>query len=120
MYFMRGVKIYRRRTTLAPILASAMDGLSNFSKRKLGRCDATGFKKLPHPDDFLLWQIAMSVRECSRTSVEHHTDSIAGLIVHFCSQVFQEMYDLFEINIRAERVSEQSVQGFAVMVIHVW
>jgi hypothetical protein len=24
-----------------------MDGLSNLSKRKLGRCDATDFKKLP-------------------------------------------------------------------------
>ena len=50
--------------------------------------------------------IAMSVRECSRTSIEHHTDSIAGLIVHLCPQVLQEMYDLFEVNIRAERVSE--------------
>ena len=30
------------------------------------------------------------------------------------------MYDLFEINIRAERVSEYIVQGFAVMVIHAW
>jgi hypothetical protein len=106
MYFMRRVKIYRRRATFAPILASAMDGLSNLSKRKLGRRDATGFKKLPHPDDFLLWQIAMSVRECSGTSIEDHTDSIAGLILHLCPQVFQEMYDLFEINIRAERVSE--------------
>jgi hypothetical protein len=51
-------------------------------------------------------RIAMSVRECSGTSIEHHTDSIAGLIVHLCPQVLQEMYDLFEINIRAERVSE--------------
>ena len=50
-----------------------MGGLSNFSKRKLGRRDATGFKKLPHPDDLLLWQItkcwcteplAPSVRRC--------------------------------------------------------
>jgi len=97
-----------------------MDGLSNLSKRKLGRRDATGFKKLPHSDDFLLWQIAMSVRQCSRTSIEHHTDSIARLIVNLCPQVLQEMYDLFEINIRAERVSEYSVQGFAVMVVHVW
>jgi hypothetical protein len=83
-----------------------MDGLSNLSKRKLGRRDATGFKKLPHSDDFLFWQIAMSVRECSRTPIEHHTHSIARLIVNFCPQVLQEMYDLFEINIRAERVSE--------------
>jgi hypothetical protein len=67
-----------------------VDGLSNLSKRKLGRRDATGFKKLPHPDDFVLWQIAMSVRECSGTSIEHHTDSIAGLIVHLCPQVFQD------------------------------
>lgn len=81
-----------------------MDGLSNLSKRKLGRRDATGFKKLSHSDDFLFWQIAMSVRECSRTSIEHHTDSIARLFL--CPQVLQEMYDLFEINIRAERVSE--------------
>ena len=86
--------------------ASAMDGLSNLSKRKRRRRDATGFKKLPHPDDFLLWQITMSVRECSGTSIEHHTDSIAGLIVHLCPQALQEMYDLFEVNIRAERVSE--------------
>src|SRR5262249_29409550 len=97
---------YRRRTTFAPILASAMGGLSNFPKRKLGRRNATGFKKLPHPDDFLLWQIAMSVRECSGASIEHHTDWIAGLIVHLCPQFLEEMYDLFEINIRAERVSE--------------
>src|SRR5262249_24546804 len=103
MYFMRCVKpeghfrinsCVRHRRSL------------NFSKRKLVRRHATGFKKLPHPDDFLLWQIAMSVRECSRTSIEHHTDSIAGLIVHLCPQVLQEMYDLFEVNIRAERVSE--------------
>src|SRR5262249_47082729 len=78
----------------------------NFSKRKLVRRDATGFKKLPHPDDFLLWQIAMSVRECSGTSIEHHTDSIAGPIVHLSPQVVQEMYVLFETNIGAERVSE--------------
>src|SRR5262245_26022242 len=106
MYFMRRVKSYRRRTTFAPILASTMDGLSNLSKRKPGRRDATGFKKLPHPDDFLLWQIAMSVRECSGTSIEHHTDSIAGLMGHLCPQVLQERYDLVEINMRAERVSE--------------
>src|SRR5262249_20021726 len=78
----------------------------NLSKRKLSRRDATGFRKLPHSDDFLLWQIAMSVRQCSRTSIEHHTDSIARLFVNLCPQVLQEMYDLFEINIRAERVSE--------------
>src|SRR6266487_4564069 len=78
MYFMRCVKIYRRRTTFAPILASAMDGLSNFSKRKLGRRDATGFKKLPHPDDFLLWQIAMSVRECSGTRVNPARETSAS------------------------------------------
>jgi len=64
-----------------------MDGFSNLSKRKLGRRDSTSFKKLPHSDDFLLWQIAMSVRECSRTSIEHHTDSIARLIVNLCPQV---------------------------------
>jgi hypothetical protein len=75
------------RITFAPIFASAMDGFSNLSKRKLGRRDATSFKKLPHSDDFLLWQIAMSVRECSRTSIEHHTDSIARLIVNLCPQV---------------------------------
>jgi hypothetical protein len=83
-----------------------MDGFPNLSKRKLGRRDATGFKKLPHSDDLLLWQIAISVRECSKTSIEHHTDSIARLIVNLCPRVLQEMYDLFEINIRAERVSE--------------
>jgi hypothetical protein len=83
-----------------------MGGLSNFSKRKLGRRDATGFKKLPHPDDLLLWQITMSVRECSGMSIQYHTDSIARLIVHLCPQVLQEMYDLFEIDIRAERMSE--------------
>jgi hypothetical protein len=87
-------------------LPPAMDGLPNLSKRKLGRRDATGFKKLPHSDDLLLRQVAMSVRECSGTSIEHHTDSITGLIVHLCPQVLQEMYDLFEINIRAKRVSE--------------
>jgi hypothetical protein len=64
-----------------------MDGFSNLSKRKPGRRDATSFKELPHSDDFLLWQIAMSVRECSRTSIEHHTDSIARLIVNLCPQV---------------------------------
>jgi hypothetical protein len=31
---------------------------------------------------------------------------VAGLIIHLCPQVLQEMHDLFEINIRAERVSE--------------
>src|SRR6516164_3257524 len=51
-------------------------GLANLLKRKLGRRDATGFKKPPHLDDFLLWRIAMCVRECSRTSIEHHTNAI--------------------------------------------
>src|SRR5262245_52447436 len=106
MYFMRCVKIYRWRPLSHQSLPPPWTGLSNLSKRKLGRRDATGFKKLPHSDDFLLWQIAMSVRECSRTSIQHHTDSIARLIVNLCPQVLQEMYDLFEINIRAERVSE--------------
>jgi hypothetical protein len=64
-----------------------MGGLSNFSKRELGWRDATGFKKLPHPDDPLLWQIAMSVRECSGMSIEYHADSITRLIVHLCPQV---------------------------------
>jgi|ERR1700758_3809418 hypothetical protein len=106
MHFMRCVKKLSLEDHLHQSLPPAMDGLSNLSKRKLGRRDATGFKKLPHSDDFLLWQIAMSVRERSRTSIEHHTDSIARLIVNLCPQVLQEMYDLFEINIRAERVSE--------------
>ena len=37
-----------------------------------------------------------SVRERSRTSIEHHTDSIARLIVNLCPQVLQEMYDLLK------------------------
>ena len=45
-----------------------------FSKRKLGRRDATDFKKLPHLDDLLLWQIAMSVPECGRMPIELHTE----------------------------------------------
>ena len=106
MYFVRCVKNLSLEDHFRANPCLRLDGLSNLSKRKLSRRDATGFKKLPHSDDFLLWQIAMSVRECSGTSIEHHTDSIAGLIVHLCPQVFQEMYDLFEINIRAERVSE--------------
>jgi hypothetical protein len=106
MYFVRCVKNLSLEDHFRANPCLRLDGLSNLSKRKLSRRDATGFKKLPHSDDFLLWQIAMSVRECSGTSIEHHTDSIAGLIVHLCPQVLQEMYDLFEINIRAERVSE--------------
>ena len=58
-----------------------MDGLSNCSERKLDRRDPTGFKKLPHLDDFFLWQIAMSVPECGRMLIELYTDSIAGFLV---------------------------------------
>jgi hypothetical protein len=83
-----------------------VDGLSSFSKRKLGRCDATRFKKLPHLDDLLLWQITMSVPECGRMSIELHANSIAGLIVHLCSDVLQEMHDLLEIDIRADWMGE--------------
>src|SRR5262249_21033899 len=89
-----GRKVSERRGGPAVLTSLRVNvGPLNFSKRKLGRRDAAGFKKLPHPDDFLLWQIAMSVRECSRTSIEHHADSVAGLIVHFCPQ---EMYEFFE------------------------
>ena len=83
-----------------------MDGLSNFSKRKLGRRDATGFKKLPHLDDLLLWQIAMSVPERGGMSMELHANSIAKLIIHLCPDILQEMYDLLEINIRAHWMGE--------------
>ena len=76
------------------------------SKRKLGRRDATGFKKLPQLDDLLLCQFAMSVPECGRMSIELHTDSIARLVVHLCPDVLQEMYDLLEIDIRADRMGE--------------
>jgi hypothetical protein len=86
--------------------APATDGLSNPSKRKLGRRDATGFKKLPHLDDLLLWQIAMSVPERGGMSMELHTDSIAKLVVHLCPDILQEMHDLLEIDIRADRVGE--------------
>ena len=84
----------------------ARDGLSGFSKRKLGRRDATGFKKLPHLDHFLLCQIAMSVPECGRMPIELHTDSIPRLIVHLCPDVPQEMHDLLEIDIRTDRMGE--------------
>jgi hypothetical protein len=76
--------------------------VDSFSKRKLGWCDATGFKKFPHLDDLLLAQITMSVPECGRMSIELHTDSIAKLIVHLCPDVLQEMHDLLEIDIRAD------------------
>jgi hypothetical protein len=86
--------------------APATDGLSNPSKRKLGRRDATGFKKLPHLDDLLLWQIAMSVPERGGMSMELHADSIAKLVVLLCPDILQEMHDLLEIDIRANRVGE--------------
>jgi hypothetical protein len=83
-----------------------VDGPSGFSKRKPGRRDATGFKKLPHLDHLLLWQIAMSAPECGITPIELHTDSIARLIVHLCPDVLQEMDDLLEIDIRTDRMGE--------------
>jgi hypothetical protein len=76
------------------------------SKRKLGRRDATCFKKLPHLDDFLFSQVAMSVPERGGMSMELHADSIAKLIVHLCPDIPQEMQDLFEIDIRADRMGE--------------
>jgi hypothetical protein len=51
MHFMRCVKKLSLEDHLHQSLPPAMDGLSNLSKRKLGRRDATGFKKLPHSDD---------------------------------------------------------------------
>jgi glycerol uptake facilitator-like aquaporin len=60
-----------------------MDGLSNLSKRKLGRRDATGFKKLPHSDDFLFWQIAMSVHECTGTRVNPARETSRKLLLFF-------------------------------------
>ena len=60
--------------------APATDGLSNPSKRKLGRRDATGFKKLPHLDDLLFSKLAMSVPERGGMSMELHADSIAKLL----------------------------------------
>ena len=83
-----------------------MDGLSNLSKRKLGRRDATGFKKLPHLDDFFFSQLAMSVPERGGMSVELHADSIANLIIHLCPDILQETHDLLEINIRAHWMGE--------------
>ena len=83
-----------------------MDGLLNCSERKLGRGDSTDFKKLPHLDNLFLWQIAMSVPECGRMLIELYTDSITGLVVNLCTNVLQEVHDLLEIDIRADRMSE--------------
>jgi hypothetical protein len=83
-----------------------VDGLLNCSERKLGRRDPTGSKKLPHLDDFFLGQIAMSVPECGRMLIEFYTDSIAGLVVNLRTNVLQEVHDLLEIDIRADRMSE--------------
>jgi hypothetical protein len=76
------------------------------SKRKLGRRDATGFKKLPHLDDLLFSQFAMSVPERGGMSMELYADSIAKLVIHLCSDILQEMDDLLEINIRADWMCE--------------
>jgi hypothetical protein len=76
------------------------------SKRKLGRRDATGFKELPHLDDLLFSQVAMSVPERGGMSMELHANSIAKLIIHLCPDILQEMYDLLEINIRADWMGE--------------
>ena len=76
------------------------------SKRKLGRRDATGFKKLPHLDDLLFSQLAMSVPERGGMSMELHAGSIAKLVIHLCSDILQEMDDLLEINIRADWMGE--------------
>jgi hypothetical protein len=48
----------------------------------------------------------MSVPECGRMSIELHADSIARLIVHLCPDVLEEMHDLLEIDIRADRMCE--------------
>ena len=84
----------------------AVDGLSNCSERKLDRRDPTGFKKLPHLDDFFLWQIAMSVPECGRMLIELYTDSIAGFVVNLRPNALQEVHDLLEIDICGDRMSE--------------
>jgi hypothetical protein len=76
------------------------------SKRKLGRRDATGFKKLPHLDDLLFSQLAMSVPERGGMSMELHANAIAKLIIHLCPDILQEMHDLLEINIRADWMGE--------------
>jgi hypothetical protein len=73
MYFMRGAKIYRRRTAFAPILTLTMDSLSIFQRGNLAGVMPQVSRNFRTRTDFLLWQIAMSVRECSGTSVEHHT-----------------------------------------------
>ena len=80
--------------------------VAHLSKRKLGGRDATGFKKLPHLDDLLFSQLAMSVPERGGMSVELHADSIAKLVIHLCSDILQEMHDLLEINIRADWMGE--------------
>jgi len=38
--------------------------------------------------------------------IELYTDSIAGLVVNLCTNVLQEVHDLLEIDIRADRMSE--------------
>jgi hypothetical protein len=53
--------------------------VAHSSKRKLGRRDATDFKKLPHLNDLLFSQLAMSVPERGGMSMELHADSIAEL-----------------------------------------
>jgi hypothetical protein len=59
------------------------------------------------------------MRECRRVPVERDADAVAGLVVDFGAEFFQDVHDLLEIGVGADRMGEQRVQDLAVVMIHV-
>ncbi len=49
---------------------------------------------------------------------ELYTDPVAGFVVDLCPEVFQQVDDLPEVDIRADGMGKQGVQRLAVMVIY--
>jgi len=80
--------------------------------------DVARFEILTHLRNFFLWQSVISVGENGRVTIEFHTDPIAGFILHFGPEILQHMNDFLEVDIGADGVGEKSVQGLAMMVIH--
>jgi hypothetical protein len=51
-------------------------------------------------------------------AVEPHADPVACFVFDLGTELLQQVYDLLEVDIGADRMREHGVESFAVTVVH--
>jgi hypothetical protein len=99
-------------------LRDEVPSTSRFLEWVRGGVDTARGQELADLDDFVLGEVMRHIRECGRMPIQGDADAISSLAVDGGAEAFEHVHYVVEVDIGAQRMSVQSVQGLPVPMIH--